>query len=164
MSDFFLFSIFYQSPDRAPARHRFTIPGPLGYIAWALLLRNLHPGFVIHVLTYFTHFNIHFFTDSLAFAKRSRSSKPGFFRFSFCGYNFHCILDAFFPLCLGRNAQGHNWSPSAQNLPRSIDRQLIVRGLVMNVNAVGSRDLIGFRFLFIDMRPLFFFSMNLFPS
>ena len=53
--------------------------------------------------------------------------------------------------------------PSAQNLPRSIDRQLIVRGLVMNVNAVGSRDLIGFRFLFIDIRPLFF-PYELFPS
>ena len=31
----------------------------------------------------------------------------------------------------------------------------------MNVNAVGSRDLIGFRFLFIDIRPLF--STNCFP-
>ena len=50
---FFLYFLLEPRPSAcaSPIHH----PGLLGYIAWALLLRNPHPGFVIHVLTYFTY-------------------------------------------------------------------------------------------------------------
>ena len=78
------FSIFYFLSEPRPSACASPIhhPGPprlrsLGFAAKKPPSRFCYPcPYLLYI-----HFNMHFFTDSLAFAKRSRSSKPGFFFF-----------------------------------------------------------------------------------